>query len=131
MKTKKIQYIVVEKFTKKNSLQNLTRFHSGLFEFEILEILQQLFKKKLLFVFDFFFVFLQLLQSALLKNEKKIFNPTWKDRFNPPNNYLTYQEKKKTLKKRKEKQKMRKSQAITMIFFFLLSLFYIEKLIFC
>ena len=76
MKTKKIQYIVVEKFTKKNSLQNLTRFHSGLFEFEILEILQQLFKKKLLFVFDFFFVFLQLLQSALLKNEKKIFNPT-------------------------------------------------------
>ena len=76
MKTKKIQYIVVEKFTKKNSLQNLTRFHSGLFEFEILEILQQLFKKKLLFVFDFFFVFLQLLQSALLKNKKKIFNPT-------------------------------------------------------
>ena len=76
MKTKKIQHIVVEKFTKKNSLQNLTRFHSGLFEFEILEILQQLFKKKLLFVFDFFFVFLQLLQSALLKNEKKIFNPT-------------------------------------------------------
>ena len=46
MKTKKTQHIFVEKFTKKNSLQNLTRFHSGLFEFEILEILQQFFFKK-------------------------------------------------------------------------------------
>ena len=67
MKTKKIQHIVVEKFTKKNSLQNLTRFHSGLCEFEILSF----FKKNYYLCLIFFLVFLQLLQSTLLKNENK------------------------------------------------------------
>ena len=52
MKTKKFQYTILEISTKKNSLRNLTRFHGGLFELEILEIFQAL-------------------QSALLKNETK------------------------------------------------------------
>ena len=39
-------------FTKKNSLRNLSRFHDGLFELEILEIFQAL-------------------QIAILKNETK------------------------------------------------------------
>ena len=72
MKTKKIQHIVVEKFTKKKSLQNLTRFHSGLFEFEILAILQQFFLKKLLFVFDFFLFFCNYCRVLSLKTKKNL-----------------------------------------------------------
>ena len=39
IKTKKIQHTILKISTKKNSLRNLTRFHGGLFELEILEIL--------------------------------------------------------------------------------------------
>ena len=35
---KKNEYTILETFTKKNSLRNLTRFHDGLFESEILKI---------------------------------------------------------------------------------------------
>ena len=37
IKTKKIQYTILDISTKKNSLQNLTRFHGGFFELEIPE----------------------------------------------------------------------------------------------
>ena len=37
MKTKKNQHTILEICTKRNSLQNLTRFHGGLFELEIPE----------------------------------------------------------------------------------------------
>ena len=40
MKTKKIQHgIILEIYTNKNSLRNLTSFYGGLFELQILEIL--------------------------------------------------------------------------------------------
>ena len=52
IKTKKIQHTILEISTKKNSLRNLTRFHVGLFELEILEIFQAF-------------------QSAFLKSETK------------------------------------------------------------
>ena len=48
----KIQHTILEISTKKTSLRNLTRFHRGLFELEILEIFQAL-------------------QSDLLKSETK------------------------------------------------------------
>ena len=38
IKTKKFRHTTFEISTKKNSLQNLTRFHSGPLELEILEI---------------------------------------------------------------------------------------------
>ena len=38
IKTKKIQHIILETFTKKNSLRNLTWFHGGHFEFVMPEI---------------------------------------------------------------------------------------------
>ena len=38
MKTGKPQLTILETFTKKISLQNLTRFHGGFFELDILEI---------------------------------------------------------------------------------------------
>ena len=38
IKTMKFQHTVNETFTKKKSLRDLTRFHGGLFELEILEI---------------------------------------------------------------------------------------------
>ena len=38
MKTRNIQHTILEISTKENSLQNLTRFHSGIFELEIQEI---------------------------------------------------------------------------------------------
>ena len=37
VKTKKIQYTILEISTKKNSLRNLARFHGELLELEILE----------------------------------------------------------------------------------------------
>ena len=36
--TKKMKHTILEAFTKKNSLRNLTRFHDGLFDLELLEI---------------------------------------------------------------------------------------------
>ena len=37
IKTKKLQYTILDISTKKNSLRNLTRFHRGFFELEIPE----------------------------------------------------------------------------------------------
>ena len=69
MKTKKKnQYTILEIFTKKNSLRNLTRFHGGLFQFEILETFAIAFLLKTV-IWTYFFV--QVLPSALLKNETK------------------------------------------------------------
>ena len=53
--------------------------------------------------------FFQVLQSALLKMEKKSYQKRCKER----KNCLTLQERRKTLKKEKETQKMRKSQRKT------------------
>ena len=54
-KLKKIQHTVLEISSKKNTLRNLARFRGGLFELEVLAILQAL-------------------HSALLKNETKNFS---------------------------------------------------------
>ena len=59
---------ISETFTKKNPLQNLARFHGWLFELEILEVFTTGF---LLMAIISTWVFLQVPQSALLKNEKK------------------------------------------------------------
>ena len=55
-----------ETLIKKNPLRNLTKFHSGLFKLVIIEIFTTAFLLKLLFKLEFF----QVLQSALLRNEK-------------------------------------------------------------
>ena len=52
---------------KKNSLRDLTRFHGGLFELEILEIFTTDFCEKVLLEIEFLS---QVLQSALLDNER-------------------------------------------------------------
>ena len=83
-------------------LRNLTRFHGGLFELEIIEIFTTAFLLKTYLNLNFF----QVLQSALLKMEKKSYQKRCKER----KNCLTLQERRKTLKKEKETQKMRKSQ---------------------
>ena len=62
----KIQPTTLETFTKKNSLQNLTSFHGGLFELEILEIFTAFLSITIIRT-----LFFQVLQRALLKNEKK------------------------------------------------------------
>ena len=107
-KLKKIRHTVLEISSKKNSLRNLARFRGGLFELEVLEILQAL-------------------RSALLKNETKKFS---QKRSKSTKNCITVdivRDRSKTLKKEKQKRKMRKSQ----ITGFLLLLFYIGKVIFC
>ena len=49
-----IQHPIRETFTKKNSLQNLIRFHGGLFDLKILEISTTVFWLKLLFEIGIF-----------------------------------------------------------------------------
>ena len=66
-KLKKIQYIVLEITAKKKSLQNLTRFHGGLFELEKPRNFHNSFLKNYYLNLNFF----QELQSAILKNETK------------------------------------------------------------
>ena len=77
IKTRKSQHTILETFTKKKSLRNLSRYH-GLFELEVLEI----------FTTDFYLnlTFFQVLQGTLLKNEKK---KKSQKRCKPPKNYLT------------------------------------------
>ena len=101
------KHIILETFTKKNSLQNVTSFHG---ELEILEIFPATFLLKTIIRT---WIILKILQSALLKNEKKYLK--W---CKPPKNCLTQQERRKTLKKEKEKRKMWKSQTAATIFFF-------------
>ena len=70
--------------------------------------------------------FFQVLQNALLQNEKKSIK---KDESNLKVDWHCKRKKKK-IEKEKEKRKMRKSQT-TIIIIFLLLLFYLENFIFC
>ena len=113
----KKQHIILEISTKKNSLRNLTRFHGG--PFQLRNFATALLLKTVIWTWIFF----QVLQSALLKNEKK---SSQKD-----TNHLKIawhsKRQKKTLKKEREKRKMRKKQLTTICF--LLSLFYIVYIV--
>ena len=68
-KLKKISTLILETFTKRHLLRNLTRFHSGLFELEILEIFTIAFSLKTI---TWTWIFFQEPQSALLRNEKNL-----------------------------------------------------------
>ena len=48
-KLKKIQHGILDRYSKKGSLRNLTSFHGGLFELEILEIFTTAFLLKAIF----------------------------------------------------------------------------------
>ena len=102
------KHIILETFTKKNSLQNVTSFHG---ELEILEIFPATFLLKTIIRT---WIILKILQSALLKNEKK------KSKMMQATKELldTARDRRKTLKKEKEKRKMWKSQTAATIFFF-------------
>ena len=113
------KHIILETFTKKNSLQNVTSFHG---ELEILEIFPATFLLKTIIRT---WIILKILQSALLKNEKKYLK--W---CKPPKNCLTQQEtEEKHWKKRKKSEKCEKVKQQQQ-YFFLLLLFYVEKFIF-
>ena len=62
--TKKIKHTILETCTKKKSLRNLTRFHGGLFELEILEIFTAAFLLKT--------ITSQVMHNVLLKNKKNL-----------------------------------------------------------
>ena len=64
----KIQHLILEAFTKKNSLHNLTRFYGGRFELEILEIFTAFLLKTITILTRIFFT---VLQCALFKKEEK------------------------------------------------------------
>ena len=64
-KTNQIQHAM--RHIRRNLLKNLTTFHGGIFELEILEISQQLFVKNYCFNLNIF----QVLPSDLIKHEKK------------------------------------------------------------
>ena len=82
----------------KNLLRNLTRFDGGLFELEIIEISTTAFLLKTYLNLNFF----QVLQSALVKIEKKFYQKRCKQR----KNRLTFaRDRSKTLKKRKKHEK--------------------------
>ena len=55
IKTKKVQYTILDISTKKNSPQNLIRFHGGFFELEIPESFTRVFLFKTIFGLEFFF----------------------------------------------------------------------------
>ena len=95
IKTIKIQHTIFETFTKKSSLWNLSVFHDGPFELEVLEIFTTAFLFKTLI---WTWIFFQVLQSALLKNQRKTDRRT------------EARERRKILKKEKEKQKMKKKK---------------------
>ena len=82
----------------KNLLRNLTRFDGGLFELEIIEISTTAFLLKTYLNLNFF----QVLQSALVKIEKKFYQKRCKQ----CKNRLTFaRDRSKTLKKRKKHEK--------------------------
>ena len=95
----------------KNLLRNLTRFDGGLFELEIIEISTTAFLLKTYLNLNFF----QVLQSALVKIEKKFYQKRCKQR----KNRLTFaRDRSKTLKKRKKHEKWEKVKE-KQIFFYL------------
>ena len=110
-KPKKYQHTILETFTDKNQLQNFTRFCGGLFQSETLE------------------VFYQLLQSVLLKIEKKK-ELLKKDasHLSAPQKIKREKKEKKKEKKKKEKRKVKKSQTTAINISLLLLC--IEKLMF-
>ena len=67
IKTKKNQYNILETFSKKNSLRNLARFHSVLFELKILEILTTAFLLKTIVWTWIFFKYCRVLPSLKTK----------------------------------------------------------------
>ena len=109
-KLKKIQHTSLEIPTKKNSLRNLTWFHLGLFELEILDIFQAL-------------------QSALLKSETK--NLLKKDTNQLKIVWLldSWHSKRQKQKIKKEKKKAKNEKKLTTAF--LLLVFYTGKFILC
>ena len=121
IKTKKIQSTILGTFIKKNSPQNLTVFHCGLIELEILEIFTTGYLSKAII---WTWIFFQVLQSAtLLKKEKK---SSQKDASHQKIAWISKRQE-KNIKTEKEKRKMRKSQTTKISFL----LFYIKKIIFC
>ena len=74
------EHTIPETFTKKYSLGNLIKFHSGIFKLEILKIFTPLFLLKLLSLF-------QVLRCVLLENEKESSHK----RYKPPKNCLAEQ----------------------------------------
>ena len=121
IKTKNIQSTILGTFIKKNSPQNLTVFHCGLIELEILEIFTTGYLSKAII---WTWIFFQVLQSAtLLKKEKK---SSQKDASHQKIAWISKRQE-KNIKTEKEKRKMRKSQTTKISFL----LFYIKKFIFC
>ena len=86
-----MKHTILEAFTKKNSLRNLTRFHYGLFDLDLLEI------------------------STTVLSLKRIKKSSQK-RCKWPKNCLTQKEAEEKIEKRGKKLEMRKSQ--TKMFFF-------------
>ena len=112
----KKQHIILEISTKKKSLRNLTRFHGG--PFQLRNFATALLLKTVIWTWIFF----QVLQSALLKNEKK---SSQKD-----TNHLKIawhkQETEENIEKRERKTKNEKKTINNNIFFtftFLYSLY--------
>ena len=121
-KLQKLSTLLLETFTNKNSLRNLTRFNGGLFELEILEIFTTAFLLKIIIWTWISFQHCRVLSLNTKKNLLK------KD-----SSHLKIadivRDRRITLTKEKEKRKMRKSQTTTI--FFLLFILYIEKYVFC
>ena len=121
IKTKNIQSTILGTFIKKNSPQNLTVFHCGLIELEILEIFTTGYFSKTTIWTWIFLKFCRVLLS--LKRKKNLLK-----KMQATKKLLELaRDRRKTLKKEKEKRKMRKSQTTKISFL----LFYIKKFIFC
>ena len=121
-KLQKLSTLLLETFTNKNSLRNLTRFNGGLFESEILEIFTTAFLLKIII---WTWISFQHCRVLSLKTKKNLLKED--------SSHLKIadivRDRRITLKKEKEKRKMRKSQTTTI--FFLLFILYIEKYVFC
>ena len=111
IKTKKIQSTILGTFIKKNSPQNLTVFHCGLIELEILEIFTTGYLSKAII---WTWIFFQVLQSAtLLKKEKK---SSQKDASHQKIAWISKRQK-KNIKKSERKTKNEKKSNNKNIFF--------------
>ena len=67
----KIQHLILEAFTKKNSLHNLTRFYGGRFELEILEIFTAFLLKTITILTRIFLQYCSVLSLKRKKNSQK------------------------------------------------------------
>ena len=109
IKAVKIQHAIFETFTKKSSLWNLSMFHDGPFELEILEIFTTAFLLETLIWTWIFFKYFRVLSWKTKEKQTEEWKPGTEEKY---------------WKMRKKNKKMKNSQATTTEIFFTLTFLY-------